>query len=88
MITLHEGVLYAPSFYLSSGAHMWNGEERRALPLSEDQLEKIAEMAAEKALEKVYSEVGRSLVKKIFWIVGAGAVAILWWMGKIGAPLK
>jgi hypothetical protein len=43
-------------------------------PLTESDIERIAEKAAERALEKVYSEVGRSVVKKGLWIVGALAI--------------
>ena len=38
--------------------------------LTTDDIELIAQRAADKALEKVYAEVGKSLVKKFFWAVG------------------
>ena len=38
--------------------------------LTTDDIELIAERAADKALEKVYAEVGKSMVKKFFWAVG------------------
>ena len=43
----------------------------KELPLTDDQIEAIAEKAAEVAFKKIYEEVGRSVVKKVFWIVGA-----------------
>ena len=52
--------------------------------LSDDQIEKIAERAAEVAFKKNYEEVGKSVVKKIFWIVGAGSLFILMWLGSNG----
>ena len=52
----------------------YNGPERRG-PLSDEQIELIAERAAEKALEKVYASVGKSVVHKILWMVGAAALA-------------
>jgi hypothetical protein len=52
----------------------YNGPERRG-PLSDEQIELIAERAAEKALEKVYASVGKSVVHKILWLVGAAALA-------------
>jgi hypothetical protein len=52
-------------------------------PLTEADIERIAEKAAERALEKVYSQVGRSIVTKVLWIVGAVglgfAAAKGWW---------
>ncbi len=43
--------------------------------LSDEQIDAIAEKAAEKAVEKmtsyIYREVGKSVVSKLFYIVGA-----------------
>lgn len=59
---------------------MHNGEqslhERRSpITISEEQLDEIAERAAEKAISKltdhVYLQVGRSVVNKLLWIIGA-----------------
>ena len=65
----------------------YQGPERRASsPLTEEQLEAIAERAAEKALEKVYASIGKSIVQKFLWLVGAAALALAAWMkgsGKI-----
>lgn len=47
------------------------------IPLTEEQIDAIAEKAAEKALAKVYEEVGRSVVKRILWIVGAVALGLM-----------
>lgn len=51
------------------------------MPLTDEQIEIIAERAAEVALNKVYTEVGKSVVKKVMWVVGAGSIALLMWMG-------
>lgn len=65
------------------------GRERRAVvPLTDDQLEAIADRAAEKALEKVYAQVGKGLLHKLFWIIGTCTIAALMWMGGKGLPLK
>lgn len=68
-----------------------DGRERRRLPLSEDQIEEIeeiAEKAAEKAIEKltnhVYQEVGRSIVSKLFYIVGACSLCAYLWLKNKG----
>ena len=56
-------------------------EERRVdtITLSEEQMEDIAEKAAEKALKKIsdmaYREVGKSVVSKLLYIIGVLAVA-------------
>lgn len=48
--------------------------------LTEEQIDQIAEKAAEKAIEKltthVYQEVGKSVVSKLFYIIGACAVGL------------
>ena len=52
-------------------------------PLTELQIDEIAEKAAEKAIEKltahVYQEVGRSVVSKFVWILGALTVGVYLW---------
>ena len=56
--------------------------------LTEEQIELIAEKAAEKAIEKltshVYQEVGKSVVSKLFYIVGASALAVWLWLKSKG----
>lgn len=51
------------------------------IPLTDAQLDKIAEKAAVKAVEKVtgrmYEEVGRSVVSKGLTVIGVAAVALL-----------
>ena len=65
----------------------WTGEERRAGPiLSAEQIEAIAERAAEKALEKVYSEIGRNVVRKAMFVIGAAILALAAWLGWIPKP--
>lgn len=56
--------------------------------LTNEQLEQIAEMAAEKAVEKitatVYQNVGKSVIGKFTWIVGAITVGIYFWLKSKG----
>lgn len=65
----------------------YHGPERRAT-LSDDQIDAIAEKAAEKALQKVYASVGRGILNRLAWAVGAIVIGILVWMGGKGIPLK
>ena len=59
----------------------YQGPERRAAyPLTEEQLEAIAERAADRALEKVYASIGKSVIHKILWVLGAAALAAAAWM--------
>jgi hypothetical protein len=59
----------------------YQGPERRAaFPLTEEQLEAIAERAAERALEKVYASIGKSVVQKILWVAGVAALTVFAWM--------
>lgn len=55
--------------------------------LTPDEVDSIAEKAAEKAINKVYQEIGKSVAKKILWFVGAASLALLAWLagtGKVG----
>lgn len=53
-------------------------ERRVATPLTEEEIEMIAEKAAEKAVAKMtgilYREVGRTIIQRFVWIVGVLAV--------------
>lgn len=53
-------------------------------PLTEDQIEAIAERAAEVALEKVYTEVGKSVLKKLAWLTGAVVIGLAMWLSNQG----
>lgn len=64
---------------------MYDGPERRAsYPLTEEQLEAIAERAAAKALEKVYASIGKSVISKFLWLVGSAALAALAYFKGVG----
>lgn len=54
-------------------------------PLTERDLERIAEAAADRALEKVYGDIGRSIITRVLWIAGAlalGFAAAKGWVSK------
>jgi hypothetical protein len=55
-------------------------ERRVTISLSDEEIELIAEKAAEKAVAKmtatVYQEVGKGVINKIFWIIGVSAVGV------------
>ncbi len=48
--------------------------------LTTDDIEVIAERAADKALEKVYADIGQSLVKKTIWAAGTIVLVIAFWI--------
>lgn len=58
------------------------------LPLADSELEKIAELAAEKAIKKltnhVYQEVGKSVISKFVYVVGACSVGLYLWLKSKG----
>lgn len=56
--------------------------------LTDEQIEHIAERAAEVALNKVYAEVGKSVLKKLAWITGAAVVGLFMWLGGHGSLPK
>jgi hypothetical protein len=59
----------------------YDGVDRRR-GLSEADIERIAEIAAQKALDKVYVDVGKGVLKRAAWVLGAGIIALLMWLGK------
>lgn len=56
--------------------------------LSESDIERIAEKAADKAVKKItnyiYMEVGRSVISKVLWITGALVIGISAWLHSKG----
>jgi len=52
--------------------------------LTEEQIDKIAEKAADKAIAKItqniYTEVGRGVLKRMFWILGTVIVGAWVWL--------
>lgn len=69
----------------------YDGPERRQgrpMQLTDEQIEQIAEKAAEKAVDKItkeaYAAVGKSVVSKFTWAVGVIAVALYLWLSKVG----
>lgn len=56
----------------------YKGPERsKHEQLTDEQVEQIAERAAEVALEKVYTQIGKSIVSKFLWLIGAASLAVL-----------
>lgn len=62
-------------------------ERRKATGFTEEELDAIADRAAERALAKVYEQIGRSVVTKFLWVAGVAVVAIVVWV-KGGALFK
>ena len=72
---------------------LYAGPERRTRqPLSDEQIEHIAQRAAELAVQKmttdVYASVGKSVLQKVFWIVGVVATAMVLGNASIKELLK
>ena len=58
-------------------------------PLTDEQINIIAEKAARRALEMVYAEIGMNVIKKLAWLVGVVVLGIaLWLAGKNALPIK
>jgi hypothetical protein len=71
----------------------YSGPERRTRqPLSDEQIEHIAQRAAELAVQKmttdIYASVGKSVMQKVFWIVGVVATAMVLGNASIKELLK
>lgn len=63
-------------------------ERRHVVSLTDEQIEAIAEKAAQKAMAKLtnqfYQEVGKGVVSKFIWVMGVLAVAVYVWAQKEG----
>ena len=75
------------------GEEAYSGPERRTRqPLSDEQIESIAQRAAELAVQKmttdIYASVGKSVMQKVFWIVGVVATAMVLGNASIKELLK
>lgn len=53
----------------------------KEIQLTDEQIEAIAERAAEVAFNKIYLEVGKSVLKKLAWMAGAATVGLVMWLG-------
>lgn len=64
------------------------GERRQHVELSDEQIEAIAERAAEKAIEKMtteaYATIGRGVVNKLMWMIGVITVGTFIWASSKG----
>ena len=56
----------------------------KQVELTDEQIEAIAERAAEVAFEKIYQEVGKSVLTKLAWMAGAAVVGLFIWLGGHG----
>ena len=58
------------------------------IPLTDAQIEAIAERAAEVALNKVYAEVGKNVLKKLAWLTGVAVIGLALWLAGNGSLPK
>ena len=52
--------------------------------LTETDIDRIAEKAADRALEKVYAEVGKSFTRRFFYVMGVIGIGIAMWLAGNG----
>lgn len=60
----------------------------KEIQLTDQQIEAIAERAAQVALNKVYTEVGKSVLKKLAWLTGAAVIGLAMWLAGHGSLPK
>ena len=56
----------------------------KQVELTDDQIDAIAEKAAEVAFKKIYQEVGKSVLTKLAWLAGAAVVGAAMWLSGNG----
>lgn len=56
-------------------------------PLTDAQIDAIAEKAARRALQIVYAEIGQNVLRKLAWLTGVVVIGLaLWLAGKNALP--
>ena len=63
-------------------------DDKHNLPLTDAQIEAIAERAAEVALNKVYADVGKNVLKKMAWLTGVAVIGLALWLAGNGSLPK
>lgn len=59
----------------------WNGSERRShTALTEEQIDSIAERAAQKVVSNFQLQVGKNILNKLAWMVGAVVLGFTLWL--------
>lgn len=58
----------------------WDGGERRQLPLTEQQLDAIAEKVEKRLRDNLFKAVGKSVLTKLFYLVGAVVIGLWIWL--------
>jgi len=46
-------------------------------PLTEAEMDTIAERAADRAIRKMYEQIGKSVAQKIYWFIGVAVVGMM-----------
>lgn len=59
-------------------------ERRRAVWLTDEQIQEIAERAKTLAMQEVYADIGKSVIRVALYILGAAGAALAAWLGLSG----
>ena len=46
-------------------------------PLTEAEMDTIAERAADRAIRKMYEQIGKSVAQKVYWFIGVAVVGMM-----------
>lgn len=63
-------------------------DQKHNLPLTDAQIEAIAERAAEVALNRVYADVGKNVLKRMAWLTGVAVIGLALWLAGNGSLPK
>jgi len=63
-------------------------DQKQNIPLTDSQIEAIAERAAEVALNKVYADVGKNVLKRMAWLTGVAVIGLALWLAGNGSLPK
>ena len=46
-------------------------------PLTDAEMDTIAERAADRAIRKMYEQIGKSVAQKVYWFIGVAVVGMM-----------
>lgn len=62
----------------------WDGEERRHLPLTEEQLDAIAAKVEQRLRDNLFRATGKVVLTRLAYLVGAVVIGLWLWLSSKG----
>lgn len=62
----------------------WDGKERRHIPLTEEQLDAIAEKVEQRLRDNLFRATGKAVLTRLFYLAGAVVIGLWVWLSTKG----